>query len=1114
MLSSSQQDVLSQLHRYKRLLVFGGGVASTLMMLLAFALASLSTVREYLALERQTFIVGRTQVMDEINASEELFRSALVGAEQTWLEGERAAPGLVERYRKQGYELTYPLTLSHTPQHRLLFGMPNNSPSTDELRQYFGLAAQLGRVSAVNSLVRGRQATRYFYGAQRNIAGILTLPSSHQALTPGTPAERELLLAALGDGLDILSAIHAGRQLDQPRLVSWMPPAVSPLTGAMAIRIAAPAFHAGAPFAMLVTEYGPEILTSPLGEGGFDGTYMVVSDAGEVVASTAGPKVNPALIERMRTLGIEQTGEKARREIWRDGVFTISDRLGDTGWVLVYAVTWRDVFAGIGAQIGISALIIMTIVVVIWTLLIYFNRHIFRPVLERSRRVFESEHLSRTLVETAPVGLGLIAVQNGEPLLRSSAMIKATEQIAVPARTLSEELVRRYGPRSGASAEQGVTREEVTLPTREGGTVDLSVSVVPARYQGHDVLVTAFTDVTAERRLERQWREAKWAADKANAAKSAFLAAMSHEIRTPMNALMGNLELLSHTPLDALQQDRLKTIRSSSDGLLAIVSDVLDFSKIEAGEMTLERLVFDAQAVAARVLRMFEPVARAKGLRLWGEFGTSTTQPMHGDPTRLGQVMNNLLSNAIKFTERGEVTLRLSVPAGQGAQGSELVIEVEDSGIGMSAGQQALLFQAFSQADATISRRFGGTGLGLALCARLTEAMGGTIAVRSEPGEGSVFTVRVPQGECAGEPGVPGARFAGERVLFVAASPAWHAYAVAALDGWGLQVQAYRHPAQLDQAMLEEADTLILCGERNTWHADDEARLVEESSWVIDCSPEGPATPVATGRVVRVSGYGLKGLEAALRYTLQAEPLEVGHEAQGVLSRRLKVLVAEDNEVNRQLFEEQLKLLDCEVRSAQDGQEALACLSQERFDVLVTDLAMPVLDGYGLAREARARWPEMPIVAATASATLEERSRCEAAGITRVVTKPLQLDDLLTTLSEVSGVPRMAVEAAGPEGPRDGVLGGREVPEHVRAAFLHSCERSLGVLHAASRDADGAARVLAELHSLRGALAVFGYQALADRYADLEARIRQHGPASIGQLDFELNIQDFEPTGT
>src|SRR5690606_30665634 len=191
---------------------------------------------------------------------------------------------------------------------------------------------------------------------------------------------------------------------------------------------------------------------------------------------------------------------------------------------------------------------------------------------------------------------------------------------------------------------------ELSLVTRSGAPMDLSVSLARARYMGKDALVVAFIDVTTQKQTQRALHEARQAADSANAAKSAFLAAMSHEIRTPLNAIQGNLELLTHSQLDAMQRDRLHTIQSASADLLATVSDVLDFSKIEAGELHLEQTVFDVNEVAARTLIMFAPLARAKGVSLVGDFGERLKQMMRGDATRLTQVFNNLLSNALKFT--------------------------------------------------------------------------------------------------------------------------------------------------------------------------------------------------------------------------------------------------------------------------------------------------------------------------------------------------------------------------------------------------------------------------------------------------------------------------------
>ncbi|PVZ77491.1 hybrid sensor histidine kinase/response regulator, partial [Serratia sp. S1B] len=345
------------------------------------------------------------------------------------------------------------------------------------------------------------------------------------------------------------------------------------------------------------------------------------------------------------------------------------------------------------------------------------------------------------------------------------------------------------------------------------------------------------------------------------------------------------------------QRDRLGIIRHASDSLLAIISNVLDFSKIEAGELHLEQIEFDVQEVATRALGIFAPLAQAKGLTLEGELGETVTQPMMGDPTCLAQVLNNLLSNALKFTEQGGIVLRsrVDVMAGQ------LCLSVEDTGIGMSPAQQQQVFNAFSQADETINRRYGGTGLGLALCKRLTEAMGGVLSVTSQLGQGSVFQLLLPlnnQDIARAERPC----FNQESISVLAAMPQCRAYLTRVLEGWGLSVHTYQHPAQIDDTALASLQMLLLWGDRTTWHPNDENRLVEEATWVIDCSPEGPLMPLATGRILTTSVYGLKGLACALRHILQGEGLPLPEQRESVLPSTLRVLVVEDNPVNLRLF--------------------------------------------------------------------------------------------------------------------------------------------------------------------------------------------------------------------
>ncbi|WP_455777351.1 histidine kinase dimerization/phospho-acceptor domain-containing protein, partial [Burkholderia stabilis] len=488
------------------------------------------------------------------------------------------------------------------------------------------------------------------------------------------------------------------------------PPYTDPLTAEPAARIAAAVRDAaGKPIGVLVGEWPVALMRTRFPVDRVPGAFFITTQDGEVVTSASKVPVTAEWLEKLRAARPFDAEHEDERSYFSNGMVVLRERLNDAGWTLVYMQSWQQSAAQIWPMIATNGATTLAIVVVLWGVLLVFNRKMVKPALDQSQRVFDSEQLSRTLIETAPVGLGLISQKDGKPLLRSAAMDALADRVALDEHALSSRFAERHAVSRGAA----VMHDELTLQARDGTRVDLSVSMAPARYQGQPVVVTALADVTAKNLLEERLRDAKQAADAANAAKSAFLATMSHEIRTPLNAILGNLELLAHTPLNGVQQDRLDTIRRSSDGLLAIISDVLDFSKIEAGEMALESLAFSVGDVLERSLAIFVPVARTKGLRLYPAFGCDVDQPMRGDPTRLGQIVNNLLSNAIKFTERGAVTLRAAV------DGDSLHVTVDDTGIGMTAEQQGALFQPFAQADGTISRRFGGTGLGLALCHRL-----------------------------------------------------------------------------------------------------------------------------------------------------------------------------------------------------------------------------------------------------------------------------------------------------------------------------------------------------------------------------------------------------------
>ncbi|KVD66252.1 hypothetical protein WI87_02400 [Burkholderia ubonensis] len=1077
------------------MLLYGGGVAISVVMLIALTLELITTIRLHIVNKHQAYQVDHGLIMREIEASEASIRNGVISAELVWKERATADPETIARFRSDNFQML--LQPVPTMRPHLIFGVPASATLDRELGHYLAVAQQLARSSAIASLQRGTQLTGYYFSVDYALAALIPAPSLDDSNNALALKNKAHTINLLRDGLDEVVGETQSAIPTLLRPVRWFPPTVNPVTGRRVVRLASPAFSNGKPFVVLVTEYDLEALTAPLAVDQYDGTFLVVSKEGKLITSAARHGSDQSLINHVMQSHVATAFADRQQEIYRDGVFTISGPLGNTGWLLVYAFSWRDIANGTSIQIAAAASTTGLVLIALWVFVILFDRRVFVPVLARSRRVFESEQLNRTLIDTAPVGLGLIAIDNGEPLLRSPVMAETAKRVMVDAPTLSAELVHRHAQQP----QPGVLRYDKTFALRDGGQIDLAVSSALARYRGMDVLVTAFTDVTEKNQLAHELRNAKQAAESANAAKSAFVAAMSHEVRTPLNAILGNLELLSLATLDAEQRNRLSTIQTSSEGLLAVISDILDFSKIEAGEMAFERIEFNSVELAGRALAMFAPSARAKGLRLYGQFDAESVLPMHSDPVRIGQIINNLLSNAVKFTSSGHVMLRLTAEHAEN-DSTFILMSVEDTGIGMSPEQQSRLFRAFSQADASIHRRFGGTGLGLALCKSLVQALDGTIQVESTPNVGSRFTVRLPLGmPLITRP--DSVAFSGETILFLTADEVWRTFALPHLQSWGLKVLAYSRPAEIDGDVMAAAKALVVFGERDAWPLADENALVEAAvPCVVDCRTDGPIQPMPIGRVISLSCYSLIGLKAALSQALSGQPSSMANDEGSVgsitrhtqqrsrITRRLRVLVAEDNPVNQSLFQEQLNKLDCEAVVLSDGEAALTALAHGDWDVLLTDLGMPGIDGYELARTARSSKPSMPIIAVTAYATLEERKRCASAGMTRVMLKPLSLAQLRDALIEVTTVDGVAI-ASTPDD-RLTLFGGKQVPVHLRDTFITFCRASLAAMQVAS-DEGNAIQAIAELHSLTGALGVYGQRELARRCVELEQRVKETG---------------------
>ncbi|HFL1971376.1 TPA: ATP-binding protein [Stenotrophomonas maltophilia] len=513
---------------------------------------------------------------------------------------------------------------------------------------------------------------------------------------------------------------------------------------------------------------------------------------------------------------------------------------------------------------------------------------------------------------------------------------------------------------------------------------------------------------TTERQgqLEQQLLQAKQAAEAAVLAKGEFLATMSHEIRTPLNGILPMLELIARGPLGEDQRQMLATASASSQQLLRIVDDILDYSRLEAQALELEITSFNLRDLLDGVVQLMQRAADSKGLSLGLQLDPSVRLPVRGDPVRLRQVLSNLLANAIKFTARGQVQLRVQ-RLGEGPAQHQLRFEIIDTGIGIDAALQARLFQSFSQADASTTRIYGGTGLGLAICKRIIDLMHGRIGVQSTPGHGATFWFEIPLLKVPGD--LPAmARTPAPLLLFstdailqarierIAAHHGLQVHALAQANAVVERLRAAPRPAQPAPAWLLVDARARRIGEVTLQQAlaergEDDALQV---LWLQDDAL--PARPRQRQLPVHFDDAALHALLAAPAAPVRpAALLANAEEGQPTLPPlHLRVLLVEDNTVNRMVAEQLLRVFQCEVRNAADGEQALLALREGAVDVVLMDCQMPVLDGYAATRHWRAEEREaghtrLPIIAMTANAMAGDRERCLQAGMDDYLSKPI-----------------------------------------------------------------------------------------------------------------------------
>lgn len=676
------------------------------------------------------------------------------------------------------------------------------------------------------------------------------------------------------------------------------------------------------------------------------------------------------------------------RQIIRDGlIFIVAQRIDGSGWVVVYAFDWKSMSGTVIASVALSMSFAMFALAILWAGVIYFDSRVARPSERDAQGLIDAEALNRSIVDTAPVGITVFDPGGKIILLENDAAKHLvgrcfSSNVLFYARALEARAHVSPNSRDKAFPKRAFHELSWAKDAREN---HIGVASSCASFEGKDVVLFGLVDLTERKTSEAMLLGARLAANKANQEKSMFMAMIAHEIRTPLHGARGHLELLSTSSLTRKQLKHVTLIQSSLEALQSLIDDLLDATRIESKALTINPRPIHLNRIVEHCAQRFAPTIQGRGLALHCYTDSDLDQPVEADDQRLMQILQNLLGNAAKFTQHGSITLSTRLLRREEAQ-VWVRIEVADTGTGLPAALQAMVFKPSMQAGRTGSRNHGRSGLGLLLCENLADLMGGTITFQGEPNLGSVFGIEVPLAWHADVAGIAEASLAPMLIDLRVEDMRLFDMLKSRLERWGATIASQQSGNAIpDVRLIASANIQMPVTIDST----------EPRMGVIYLDARGPVAPSRIDATITASVFSSDALLAALLDLSRTDTTDLSHSVrQSCIASELNVLIAEDDPVSRALLVFQLQALGyTRIRSAVDGKEALEMWLEQEPDVVLTNLSMPYLSGIELLEKIRQRNPNARVVATTTAGSPDLSPKI-AQDFTSFLHKPIVLAEL------------------------------------------------------------------------------------------------------------------------